>query len=740
MLSHNHPNQSSNASTGGCIIMQACLSKELCFEDQTAGVFMKTLFNTIKELGYGVTFENLVPAVYAKVRDVVRRGAGATQSPGIHYVGSARATDKVSERFVQLRRIVVIVPTYTGTEALRGARECVQSLLARALWYYTNPACEFVFVIDGELRFPKVPYRPTKDRFTFVPATQLNAWNAIEEAVTSGQDYLIITMGHGKVVDKDEQLYFANEPDQLHRINGKYLGGLPARSAANFSMQITEFCYAGGAPDPQEIVPYTVTLTSRAIPPGYNSDDECGTLQTMVVRMTDRLSRLVSVDKDIDFKADLTVTNKHTRMITQADISQTDGCATLTMKTNPVQEAPVGPSAPESLPPSTPTMPASAQPPQLQPRNIQAAARLTASLLGGAAVRTLAATWSAVSAFLLAAENYTGVGRETLMALPFYFVLVAMVFSFVAAMGFYLHVAAAEPGATLSPVIMTVLTGWLLQYLLGQEAVRAWVPQDASVGILVAVSVVSLVTMLYSTAATWRRDRGCKAVVSTLMGATEFSSELAKLSLLLMQMHLFGGGEGHVQAMVIRAAGVERYVVYSPLTVVNSTTREIGCRLLTAEQKYLRIHWAINYSMMNDTYGVTCRFDVFKLMVHKFSGGDPAALYKWKIGNETYNLRVIGQYRDAALKYTGLTGPGPFTGTPDSDRVNLESLASPLHSYIMRNCPHYKACFHAPVPPTAVEASRFLAFLEAAMGPFQSCVDGLVRAVDLAARAVASHL
>ena len=762
----------SSAPSRGAIILQACQKAQFSFEYATSGgVYSQALFRGMLEAEQKTTLEQALASVHREVSNVVEKRTAFSQTPQVQYVGSASPHDPFLKTLQEIRSVVVIVPSYSGSEALPAARASAQYFLSQIMMKVMNMGCRYHFLIEGRLEVPVSEAFDINQLVTFAQPTQMNAWNAIEKAVASGKSYMLILMGHGKVgADEDEYLYFAGESDEAHRIKGTYLGALPSRSQCRKSIQINDSCFSGGAPDYVEVLP----LVNRAVPP-----KEVKSLSRVRMGMIQEVTGLVLGDRcvsgEVDYNLKLsTVDIKHNMVMNltaqqTGDVSkmmlethpypyedpdilgaipvpdtQASPLASLKVKASDAPTAPVRPLSPaaqdqpstaqdqpstaQDQPSTAQDQPSTAQEKpvgDLKPRNVKETVDFTLVVIGSFVAHFLAIMWSVWEASLGLAEYLAGAQALAVFRLPLYIGFVSMMVSGLVALVFYLRYFLTTAKAV-SPVLVTVMLGGGLQYLLGQDFVREWVSRETSSHVLILISVTSIVTMLVSIGVNWRQNTRAQMVMSTLIGTAELSSELVKLALLLTQMY-FIGGENHVQEMLVNASGVERYVAYNPLGF-NKTTGKPKCLFYPMTGGRMEIHEHAAYSAMNDTYALTCRLDIFKLIVNNFSSGDPEALHKWKIGNDTYDLRAIGHYRAAVLKNMGLGGTWAYTGSLESDQAIINRLATPLVQ--MYKCVDSGTCFQAPDMRPADNPSKFEEYVKPLMEPFQGFVNGASRVFE----------
>ena len=772
----------SSATSNGAIILQACQKAQFSFEyDTSGGVYSQALFRAMLEAVPGLTFEKALASVHREVSSVVERRTVFRQTPQAQYVGSASPLDHFKDTLRQIRTVVVIVPSYSGSEALPAARASAQYFLTQIMMKVMHPECRYRFVIEGRLEVPVSPAVDLSKLVTFAQPTQTNAWNAIEKAAASRKNYMIILMGHGKVgSDGDEYLYFAGETDEDRRLKGTYLGALPSRSKCFKSIQINDSCFSGGAPDIQEVLP----LVPRAV-----STREAKSLSQVRMDLIHEVTGLAlgerCVSREIDYDLKLSTVDAQRNVVMNLTAQQTGDVSKMTLETHPCDDpdstgatvvtdprasplaslkvtasdkptAPVGPLNPTAqdqpstaqdnpstaqdesstaqvesstaqVEPSTAqdesstaqVEPSTAPVEGLKPRNVKATVDFTLVVIGSFMAHFLAIVWSVWQASLGLAEYLAGAQALAVFRIPLYIGFVSMLVSGLVAFVFYLRYFLTTAKAV-SPVLVTVMLGGGLQYLLGQDFVREWVSRETGSHVLILISVASIVTMLVSIGVNWRQNTRAQMVMSTLIGTAELSSELVKLTLLLAQMY-FIGGENHVQEMLVNATGVERYVAYNPLGV-NKTTGAPTCVFYPISGGRMVIKEEASYSAMNDTYALTCRLDVFKLIVNNFSAGDPEALHKWRIGNDTYNLRAIGHYRAAVLKNMGLAGSWAYTGSLESDQAIINRLGQ--RSFQMDRCADRGTCFQAPDMRSAANPSKFEEYMKPLMEPFQGFVNG----------------
>ena len=591
------------------------------FENHRGGVFSEMVFDAIACVSFDSSVDTVMKKVQTQVQSEIKNHTGETQTPVVRYYGSAKGSELMHETIASIDWVLMVVPTYEGQEKLPGIAISAEKFLNSIAQSQFNCNCRFkVFADDDAI---KVSNTPLGNKHNFMSRVDFFDCNQ-----TTVRSQLEETCKTGENV----MLFIGSHGK--HLCDDEYV------------------VFPRGDPDKYITGQYLGDVVSKIFK---------GKIFISMIDMC--LSGGMLDPPDVD------ETEMKARYVHETTV--------LAPVEDPIVARVAEPSKTKAIPPAP-----LASDDGMKARHV-GVTKVALTKYAMAILNSLAVAWSFGTGVMASMPAFFGVNAPAILFVPLFGAGVVLAISGVVAFGFYLHFMRLNYTQILSPVILTALLSVAVKAALGSEILMEWFSPDTDLGVVRGSVLCSLLVLTITIILNWRTIKRSESAMLFAQAAAENSADIAQLAMLGIHMYFVGGGAEYKQTLMFQRNGTDYYAVYHPLD--NATRRmQDSCSFRLPSGYFIKPTKRTSYTLFNETYGLTCQYEVFLFMARNFSRGQPETLVAWERDGQVYNLRLLQNSRSVLLKNFGL-------GAQDLDHEKLGRAFQP------RLCEVKGMCFHAPV-------------------------------------------
>ena len=721
-------------------LLQSSQKSQCSYEDFNGGIFTNAFFNECATMDPRLTVDDFFNKVSTAVRSHVEL-KDLSQIPKISYYGDACGSRKMKEIICYTQKVVLIAPGYSGDRMLPGVKASVEKFLCviAPSFFWTN--CKYDVLAANVCTIPDTDMVRTtrfKERVAFFECTQESTRIKLEEVRRSHENVMIMVFSHGQKTEdgQDEYIYF-EDGNRAGRITGRYLAQLTRDFPGEQLVLFSDHCLSAGCPDEEDFSGSVVARGGRrALPPPstisepWGLESENAPVMSRLGNFCDFVASQVHPDAyQGKTKATIEFESSVLGIRSEVGFSVDGDTRSLSFSQQPL-ELPSAPVQIEAAPKPVNDTPIEAAPEpvddtpgdKLNPRGVQ---DIAYTMLGRliALLNSCAASWSVGSAVATGLPAFFGVAGSTLMLAPLYAAMLFFALSAITGIGFYLYFIRKRYAQLLSGVILTTALTAFLQFMHYDELLPEWLASDTTSGAALRSFFVSCLTILLTVAMNRREIKGAEIVILCFKNVVENSAHLTRL--LAVMVHVYFSGEGRFlrQTMMLAQNGVTYYAAYKPLVLSNGT-HPPTCIFELPGNMDLHLAQKSRYTLFNETYGVSCDYEMYRMLIQKFSQGKSETFQMWELYGVLYDLRPLYDSREGLIKKLGF----------DLTGVDLTGLRI---AFLSRPCEDVGACFVAPqLQPTW----SFEQGLETLAEPFFSVVDRISAVLQTSIRVAANYL